>query len=253
MKEVFLTVDLNKNATIEVTELIDFFGKNFGPYANLFSSVEHGHEEITKVLQELFNNYDSLDWVSQFKVRFYLKEYLNQVVALHKPIRKALKKLHSKSKEQKDSEVPLTQPNVSAAPHSISDAPLLSDLLRLLQKSKIILPLEDQVQVDKSGDQDALLVSRTHKIDEGNKQDYVDTIRSYIAATKEDPHCKKTYIQQRAKDHFTLYEIWDTQASLTAHYKSKQFKENAKALIDLLAEPEILRSLPIPKAWVTPQ
>jgi len=96
LSHIFDAIDSDKNQSIEVEELIAFFSSGFDDYKEMFKVIEDGHTEINKVLQNLNKNYSTLTEKEQFKVRFFLTEYLNQVQLLHIPISTALNKIQKK-------------------------------------------------------------------------------------------------------------------------------------------------------------
>jgi quinol monooxygenase YgiN len=256
---MFNSIDTNKNQNLEVEEINEYFRKDFGPYISLFSAVASGHLAIKEVLQAVHQNYHSLDWVGQYKVRFYLQEYLNQVTMIHKPINTALKnickstpshRLQTENKVKDDVFVERPAPQYSVNPIQ-KEVERLAALVSRIENSKIYLNLQEQIALDENDEEGNIIVSREHHVNPEHVDAYVESTRYYIADTKQENGCIYTYIKKRGEiDIFTLFEIWSSQELLHKHYLQPHYKTHAKNLIDFLQIPEKLSHVTVPCAWV---
>lgn len=93
MTKIFDAIDADGSKNIDLDELVNFFKKGFDPYAQLFHSLEATHRAISAALHATRSSYSSLSNEEQYKVRFYLREFLFQLEALHRPVDVALDKI----------------------------------------------------------------------------------------------------------------------------------------------------------------
>lgn len=93
MSKIFDAIDVDGSKNIELDELVEYFKKGFDSYAQLFHSLEATHRAISSALHATRSNYSSLSNEEQYKVRFYLREFLFQLEALHHPVDVALDKI----------------------------------------------------------------------------------------------------------------------------------------------------------------
>jgi len=259
LSTMFHSIDTNLNQVVEVEELIDYFRKDFVPYAPLFSAVENGHAAVSDVLLKLHQNYSSLDWIGQYKVRFYLQEYLNQVQNIYRPISTALDRIQ----ENTPSHRPITKDRdqVKHVKHTEvlpqfeeslqNEISRLSSLLSKLEKSKIYLNLQDQIEIDDSEEKNHVIVSRRHSVDTDSVDGYMEATRFYLTETKLESGCVSTYIIKKGEEEvYTLYQIWSSLDALHNHHKQPHYKTFAKNLVDFLIIPEEFNKISVPQAWI---
>jgi quinol monooxygenase YgiN len=260
LNNLFEAIDSNENSSIEVEELIAFFSSGFDVYKDMFKVMEDGHHEINKVLQNLNKHYSSLTETEQFKVRFFLTEYLNQIQLLHKPISTALNKIQKKPgyKRLSRSEVIPEKKLMTSSKHinRLETNSLQSEISRLshivgkLEKSKIYLNFQEQLRVDKAQEPGNVIFSREIHIQEDNVEDFIDATKEYLEATKHEPDCLYTYVRKEKKHIYSLYSVWRTMDSLSAHYLKPHYRTHIKVTIDYLVEPEKINRMTIPSSWV---
>lgn len=93
MAAIFAKIDTDNSKNIELDELISYFKGGFEPYSQLFSSLEATHRAISSALHSTRQKYATFSNEDQYKVRFYLREFLFQLEALHRPVDVALDKI----------------------------------------------------------------------------------------------------------------------------------------------------------------
>jgi len=252
LSDLFVAIDANSNAIIEVEELIGFFSSGLEPYKALFSLVETGQTSVNNALHELNKNYSTLEPIEQFKVRFFLREFLNQIQLLHKPISTVLNKLQKsnvKSSTQyltKSASVKTTYSKYSLQ----TEVERLSSLLTKLEKSQISLHFKEQTKVDKSPEPGNVIFSREMKIQEDFIQDFKDSTNTYLSTTNQEPGCLYTYVKRYSqKNHFVIYSVWTSMDHLSKHYLAPHYRSHIKSIIDYLLEPESINRMAIHTSW----
>jgi quinol monooxygenase YgiN len=258
LNDLFDTIDSNESSSIEVEELIAFFSSGFDAYKDMFKVIEDGHSEINKILQNLNKNYSTLPEKEQFKVRFFLTEYLNQIQLLHKPISTALNKIQKiPAHRLSRSEVLPEKKLFSSKRHRLETNSLQSEISRLshivgkLEKSKIYLNFQEQLRVDKSQEPGNVIFSREIHVQEEHVDDFIEATKEYLHATKYEPDCLYTYVKKEQKHCYSLYSVWRSMDSLSAHYLKPHYRTHIKVTIDFLVEPEKINRMTIPNSWVT--
>jgi quinol monooxygenase YgiN len=93
MSAIFEKIDTDKSKNIELDELVTYFKGGFECYKQLFSSLEATHRAISAALHSTRQTYSTLSNEEQYKIRFYLREFLFQLEALHRPVDVALDKI----------------------------------------------------------------------------------------------------------------------------------------------------------------
>jgi quinol monooxygenase YgiN len=258
LNELFDAIDSNENSSIEVEELIAFFSSGFDVYKDMFKVIEDGHIEINKVLQNLNKNYSTLPEKEQFKVRFFLTEYLNQIQLLHIPIQTAHNKIQKRPGSRLSRSEALPEKKLYSSKHVNryetnnlqSEISRLSHIVGKLEKSKIYLNFQEQLRVDKSPEPGNVIFSREIHIQEDHVDDFIDATKEYLEATKHEPDCLYTYVKKEQKHHYSLYSVWRSPDSLSAHYLKPHYRTHIKVTIDYLVEPEKINRMTIPHSWV---
>jgi len=241
---------------------LSFFSSGLGYYKELFTFVEQGQHSINNLLQELNKSYKTLEPIEQFKIRFFLREFLNQIELLHKPIHTVLNKLQKPPPSSSSSDN-LKPQNISKSmnykPKSIiiptnsihHEVDRLSSIISKLEKSQITLNFKEQLKIDKSPEPGNVIFSREiHLLDEFI-EDFMDATKTYILATKQEPGCLFTYLKRSVqKNQYDLYSVWVSMEHLSKHYLELHYRAHCKAIVDLLVEPERINRMTIPTSWV---
>jgi len=226
----------------------------------LFKFIEDGQTCVNNVLQDLNKNYSSLSAIEQFKVRFFLKEFLNQIHLLHKPINHVLSKLQksaevnsqSKQSQHQFSESISTKPKSYFSSNSLQqEVDRLSSIISKLEKANITLNFKEQLRVDKSSDPGNVVFSREIHLQDDNVEDFLDFTKNYILATKLELGCLHTHVKREAqKNHFVIYTVWVSMDHLYKHFLESSYRTHIKSIIDFLIEPEKINKMTVPSSWV---
>jgi hypothetical protein len=91
-----VSIDLHCR-TIKLNELIAYFKADFEPFAKIFSHLENINEELSSVLNTTAQKYKDKDFYEQFKLRFFLREFGNQLAALQGPVDAAIRGLEKQT------------------------------------------------------------------------------------------------------------------------------------------------------------
>jgi quinol monooxygenase YgiN len=57
------------------------------------------------------------------------------------------------------------------------------------------------------------------------------------------------YVKKGADHEFFVFEVFTSEDAVKEHYATSHYKQYAKELVDVLAKPPTVQSLPIPSEW----
>lgn len=87
LEDLFNEIDVNKNGTIEISELQSLFTKNIGSFAEGFEALAKINDAITSILRTLpATKQDGVDEKEMFFKRFFLSELTASVKSLQHPL-----------------------------------------------------------------------------------------------------------------------------------------------------------------------
>mmetsp|Transcript_10953 Transcript_10953/g.44813 ORF Transcript_10953/g.44813 Transcript_10953/m.44813 type:complete len:529 (+) Transcript_10953:122-1708(+) len=244
---LFNDVDADNNGNISLLELDSYFREGFEPYSRMFSVLAKMHSAITGGLGHSYRGYPQQNAVEQFKTRFYLREFVTQLQALHSPVSSALEILERATEVHKDTaaddsgaEEDFSTSGDRVAPRKVRNAALAEyaaagaldaqqstdpgqDVLAELreQVSRLSHAVEEihsskanlrWVQQDVFGEHaptESSFIIACRQADVTPELVYVfrDACRSYVAATQAEEGCRHVYLKQHANE--TKYAIYE--------------------------------------------
>jgi quinol monooxygenase YgiN/Ca2+-binding EF-hand superfamily protein len=261
--ELFNIIDTHHTNELDLGELYMYFRKGFEPYSAMFASLEPLHRALSKTLDDSAQNYLSLSFLEQFKVRFYLKEFLQQLETLHRPVSVALSRLEQVTPVHKEVKPKLNK-NASTVnnqlPNVQSDSMnqlhhevmRLSNIIEKLQfSSKKSLDSTGNVgEVQREQNAPYLMVYREFQVTPKFKDDFLQNARTYLKHAKTDDGLVYSYFQEKKPNKtFAIYQVWTSEEELHAHYATDHYRYHARGLVDVLLQPEKFQSVPVPTAW----
>ncbi|XP_013396077.1 N-terminal EF-hand calcium-binding protein 1-like [Lingula anatina] len=86
---LFRDIDTHKTNNLDTGELCTYFSHHLGPFKEMFGALEDLNHSMTKALNQSAQQYPTASFIEQFVSRFLMREMLNQLVAVQKPVETA--------------------------------------------------------------------------------------------------------------------------------------------------------------------
>jgi len=255
LMKLFDLVDSNKDGSIQVEELCERFSSvpGFNHIDKLYSTLTSLHEVVSPALAVLSESYETADSAQKFCIRFLLKEFMDQIQSLHRPVDSAHQSFQLNL--EVSAQVPVShskhyqEENHSPALGGSLDAQVakLEKLVSKLSQNELRL----NTTLNFSDDNDVcLLVSRSLLVDETQLDSFYEVCRTYMKTLRQSKGSLHQYVLRKPDtNHFLLYEVWAKDKHLKAHYSTPLFRNFAKQLVDVLQEPIQTQVVTLPVAW----
>jgi len=268
VKEVFDALDADHNGTISLDELCNYFMQVYPPYKKIFSSLENIHETLSSVLHDSAQVYNKQDYLGQFHIRFFLREFLQQIESLQKPLQVAVSSMEARSLQQYNRvrEQQVVVENTTKTKRFTYSPPVVQSLNpsgsseledQIHRLSSLISRLESSPEIQLSvseeateNQEDYLLVTRQMKVkaDPESHASFNGILRQYVKLSKREPGFINCQIRHKDAE-FKLLEIWKNEEAYAQHQVSEHSKGFSKQLADLLGHPESTSTSLLPSSW----
>ncbi|XP_013412335.1 N-terminal EF-hand calcium-binding protein 1-like [Lingula anatina] len=237
---LFRDIDTHKTNNLDTGELCTYFSQHLGPFKEMFGALEDLNHSMTKALNQSAQQYPTASFIEQFVSRFLMREMLNQLVAVQKPVETASDFIDEKAIKERSG---ISQASVSVdvqgeTPGAVpgwlgrrarrqyssqystgsegGSAPLNMQIERL---RGLVDRLENRVnfegikeeQKDVPEEQMMLLVHRRFPVSPDRMKAFRGSLRMYIEGTNEDERCLNvSVLTYSGSDMFILYEMWES-------------------------------------------
>lgn len=187
---------------IKLSELIAYFKQDFEPFSKLFTHLENIHGSLSSLLHSTAGKYKDLDFYQQYKIRFFLREFSNQLSSLQHPVEAAITGLEKQSaasfnRTHHYESVAVTTPTYTNTTNVSDDVlQLRQQVDRLAQivgkldaKPIRIEASEEEIFADTENDEAYLVVSRSMHVKSDQVENYKKDLKKYLRATKKEEGC----------------------------------------------------------------
>ncbi|KAL8564628.1 hypothetical protein ACOMHN_032184 [Nucella lapillus] len=269
-------------SNIDTEELCSYFGQHLGDFREIFSICEDLNKSMTKALYSTAEAYKTADKTGKFMMRFLLREIINQMSALQRPLEAASETLDEQARQESGNVTPVTsedmvkkgdgpsiipgrivrrtkrqvssQSNLSEAASSSalnSQVDRLAGLLDRLESKVNFNNFRDE-EVVEGKERLVLLVQREFRVKEDSVDEFRATLRSYVDVTQGFHGCHNvSVIDVRDAKSFSVYEVWRTEKEYILNCDSEATKRLVETSAGLLRDPEMVHSMKIPASWWT--
>lgn len=284
LQTLFNEIDSHDTNNIDTNELCTYFTQHLGEFKEIFGLLEEMNKKMTNVLYGTSKVYQESNRTDKFVKRFLMREILNQMSALQRPIEAASDTLDSQAREERADIKPLELEDVikkssgnivpgrvvRRAKRQISGISTNSEAFDGLAEgggmasaqidrlALLIDRLENKVNLDGfrdeevvSGEDDlVLLVQREFSVKEGCVDDFQSQLRAYVDLTQGFKGCLNASVRKLLDSHcFTIYEIWSTEERYVHNCDSEATRNLVQKTAELLEKPETVHSMKIPGSW----
>ncbi|XP_051048757.1 N-terminal EF-hand calcium-binding protein 3 isoform X1 [Phodopus roborovskii] len=282
LRELFSGIDGHLTDNLETEKLCDYFSKHLGVYRPVLAALESLNRAVLTAMDTTKLEYEQASKVEQFVTRFLLRETVNQLQALQSSLEGASDTLEAQARGQRLDEVnmevqrrfhgsrragrralrsiswsPTCSPgssdtgwNSEAELHWRLQVNRLQELIDQLEcKAPRLEPLHEE-DCAKGPDSHILVAQRQVQVAEDALQDFQRALCCYMNFTGAQSHCLHVSAE-KTLDHaaFTLYELWQDEASWRRHQQSPCSKAFQRTLIDHLRAPDTLTTVFFPASW----
>nr|KAG5708028.1 hypothetical protein BaRGS_025166 [Batillaria attramentaria] len=272
LETLFNEIDTHNTQNIDTGELCTYFSHHLGDFKEIFGNLEDLNKCMTKVLYATAEAYKSADSKGKFVTRFLMREIINQLSALQRPIEAASDTLDDQAhvvplaaEDLKKSDqraiipgriVRRTKRQVSsqstasdgASPAVNAQVERLASLLDRLETKVNFDNFRDE-EVIHGEDQLVLLVQREFVLKEDQTEQFRALLRSYVDVTQGFRGCLNISVRDlRATHTFSLYEMWASEVEYIQNCDSAATKTLVEKSADMLVKPETVHSMKIPDA-----
>ncbi|GFR78961.1 N-terminal EF-hand calcium-binding protein 1 [Elysia marginata] len=278
LQTLFDEIDSHNTNNIDTNELCTYFTQHLGEFKEIFGLLEEMNKKMTNVLYGTAKVYQESNRTNKFVKRFLMREILNQMSALQRPIEAASDTLDTQAREERADIKPLEledvikkSPSGNIVPGRVvrrakrqisgistgSDAGGLANT-QIDRLAHLIDRLENKVNLDGFRDEEViageddlvLLVQREFAVKEGSVDDFQSHLRAYVDLTQGFKGCLNASVRKLLDSHcFTIYEIWSSEEKYVQNCDSEATKVLVQKTAELLEKPETVHSMKIPGSW----
>ncbi|XP_065828710.1 N-terminal EF-hand calcium-binding protein 1-like [Oscarella lobularis] len=271
LEKLFHDIDTDKSDNIDTGELCAHFSKTWGPFGEIFAALEDLNASINRALFATAKGYGEATFEEQFSTRFLMKEVLNQLKYLGKPIGIAIDKI--------DEQTIKSRPNVQQATFAdkVGDGDAIgsgkkarqmarlqsgasgdalgsqvSRLAELVSKleGKLSLGVASEERISKDDDKLVLVVFKQFEVNESKDEEFKAALKTYCADFSAEDDCLHLLVRTYDESTMiTVYEVWINEAAWKSHAVSKAGKAFQHACVDCLASLATVTTMPMPASW----
>ncbi|RUS69769.1 hypothetical protein EGW08_022465 [Elysia chlorotica] len=285
LQTLFDEIDSHNTNNIDTNELCTYFSQHLGEFKEIFGLLEEMNKKMTNVLYGTAKVYQESNRTDKFVKRFLMREILNQMSALQRPIEAASDTLDTQAREERADIKPLELEDVikkspsgnivpgrvvRRAKRQISGISTGSDAFEGLAEgggmantqidrlAQLIDRLENKVNLDGFRDEEVvageddlvLMVQREFSVKEASVDDFQSQLRAYVDLTQGFKGCLSASVRKLLDSHcFTIYEIWSTEERYLKNSESEATQILSQKTAELLEKPETVHTMKIPGSW----
>jgi len=275
LKNLFNEIDSKNTNNIDTEELCTYFAQHLGQFKDMFALLEVFNHKMTEMLYATSKKYKESPRTDKFITRFMLREVLQQMACLTKPMEGAQEILDAQAREESvginpvepcdvvdkpvSSVVPgrvarRTKRQVSAPPlveagYGSTSAAMNSQVDRL---AKLLDRVERKVNFDGFRDEEVVqgedntltLVQREFSVGQEQLDDFKGLLRAYVDVTQGFRGCLNVSVRElRDSNLFSVYEIWTSEDKHLSNNDAEEFKK----LLEFATETNNM--MKIPDSW----
>lgn len=271
LEQLFHKIDVDGSGNISTDELAGFFSQHWGPFKDIFTTLEGLTKQVSKCLIDTHEaSKDASDFDNTCH-RFFLKEVGQAIGSIQVPLdqahvalsRLALGDKPESSAHQVASHDPMRglssrrrariQLQSSSGADRFGLKEQVSRLAALLDQmeSKVRLGSVEQETVDDISEDVSTIVSRVVSCTFDGRADFVRAMRLYKEMSCSEDGCVDIHVRLSGDTHeAVLYEIWESASALDSHHVGQAWKTWRRSSIEFLAGPEIVKTIDVPEGWV---
>ncbi|KAJ8303332.1 hypothetical protein KUTeg_019728 [Tegillarca granosa] len=248
LQSLFKEIDTHNSGNIDTGELCDYFSQHLGEFKEIYRLVEDLNQKITNVLMTTSQKYPSAPSTEKFVTRFLMREVINQISALQRPLESASDVIDEQARQERTDVKPLEPADLSEKPgfipgrvvrrarRQVSQGSTLSEGMstksldnQVERLANLLDRMEHRVNFNSFIDEDLnatnnekyLLLQRDMQIMEEKFDDFRTQLRDYIENTNNADGCLSTSVRyyQDTSD-MSFYEVWEC-ANKQKSYTSK--------------------------------
>ncbi|XP_076470651.1 N-terminal EF-hand calcium-binding protein 1-like isoform X2 [Babylonia areolata] len=281
LQTLFNEIDTHNTNNIDTEELCSYFSQHLGDFKEMFGTCEDLNKSMTKALYSTAQAYKTADKTGKFMMRFLMREIINQMSALQRPLEAASESLDEQARQESGNVTPVSPEDmlkkgdgpgiipgrvVRRTRRQVSSQSNLSDvsnpglggqverLAGLLDRleSKVNLHNFRDEEVVEGEQQLVLLVQREFQVKEPSMEEFRAVLRSYVDVTQGFHGClNMSVVDMKDSKTFSVYEVWRTEKEYIHNCDSAATKKLVESTADLLVSPEMVHSMKIPASWWT--
>ncbi|GFN79207.1 N-terminal EF-hand calcium-binding protein 1 [Plakobranchus ocellatus] len=288
LQTLFDEIDSHNTNNIDTNELCTYFSQHLGEFKEIFSLLEEMNKKMTNVLYGTAKVYQESNRTDKFVKRFLMREILNQMSALQRPVEAASDTLDTQAREERADIKPLELEDiikksptgnivpgrvVRRAKRQISGISTGSEAFECYELNtegsgivntqidrlaQLIDRLENKVNLDGFRDEEVvageddlvLLVQREFAVKEDSVDEFQGFLRAYVDLTQGFKGCLNASVRKLLDSHcFTIYEIWSNEEKYVQNCDSEATRTLVQKTAELLEKPETVHSMKIPGSW----
>ncbi|KAK7115208.1 N-terminal EF-hand calcium-binding protein 1-like isoform X2 [Littorina saxatilis] len=279
LQALFNEIDTHNTHNIDTGELCEYFRQHLGDFKVIFGTCDDLNKSLTKVLYSTAEAYKTASGTDKFVMRFLMREVINQMSALQRPLESASDHLDEQGRQERGDISPMAAedlfkkgdgPNiipgriVRRAKRQVSSQSNASDgcspavSVQVERLASLLDRLETKVEFDNfrdeevvmGEDQTVLLVQREFKLKEDKVEEFRALLRSYVDVTQGFNGCLNISVRDlRDSNTFIIYEVWKTENEYIHNCDSAATRKLVECSAELLVTPETVHSMKIPATW----
>ncbi|XP_022338323.1 N-terminal EF-hand calcium-binding protein 1-like [Crassostrea virginica] len=274
MEKLFHDIDTHNTNNIDTGELCEYFISHLGEMKEIYSLIEDLNSKVTSVLQSAAQSYPEKNRTDKFITRFLMRECVNQLTAVQRPLESASDHMDEEARDQNAGIKPIeprdvlpkpdvipgrvgrrTKRQISSQTSTPTDGNPVALTAQVDRLAELLDRLEHGVNFKGFIDEDLnaveedqyVIQQRSMEVVKGKEEEFRTTMRQYVEDTNNSTGALNVSVRFfKDSGLFTLYEVWES-AELEEQYRGKKAFDSV--FTDALVSGVTLSSITFPKAW----